>query len=320
MTPLLTIAAPGVQTTIQAGPRAGSRHLGVPASGAADLASLALANRLVGNSWDAPALEVTTGGFSFECHVACAVGLAGAVSEVRGRRGPGAEDAFHRTLFASAGERLTILPPRAGARCYLAVTGGLAAEAVLGSASTYLPAGLGGHEGRALRAGDALFRAVPDGAAPPLVETPARLRPPFARRWTLRAGPGPEAAALSPTDRERLFGEGWAVGRAASRVGVRLEGAPTGDLASLAQSAPVLPGTVQWPPGDGPIVLGPDCGTTGGYARVAQVIRADRHLIGQLRPGDAVRLLEWRAEDARAVHAEKEALLRAWVGEGFSLS
>ena len=37
----------GMQTTIQAGPRSGLRHLGVPSCGAADPLSLALANRLV---------------------------------------------------------------------------------------------------------------------------------------------------------------------------------------------------------------------------------------------------------------------------------
>ncbi len=52
----------GLQTTIQAGPRVGRRHLGVPAAGAADLLSLALANRLVGNPACAPGLEATLTG------------------------------------------------------------------------------------------------------------------------------------------------------------------------------------------------------------------------------------------------------------------
>ena len=84
-------------------------------------------------------------------------------------------------------------------------------------------------------------------------------------------------------------------------------------------SAAVFPGTVQLPPGGAPIVLGVDAGTTGGYPRVAQVIRADRHLIGQLRPGAPVRLLRWRAKDADAVLVRKTGLLGTWVDETFRL-
>ena len=56
------VESSGLQTTIQAGPRVGRRHQGVPAAGAADLLSLALANRLVGNPSCAPGLEATLTG------------------------------------------------------------------------------------------------------------------------------------------------------------------------------------------------------------------------------------------------------------------
>ena len=55
----ITVLKSGLQTTIQSRPRVGMRHLGVPAGGAADPLSLALANRLVGNAWYEPALEST---------------------------------------------------------------------------------------------------------------------------------------------------------------------------------------------------------------------------------------------------------------------
>ena len=43
-----------------------------------------------------------------------------------------------------------------GARAYLAIAGGMVVETLLGSAATDLRSGFGGHEGRALRAGDVL--------------------------------------------------------------------------------------------------------------------------------------------------------------------
>jgi allophanate hydrolase subunit 2 len=56
-------------------------------------------------------------------------------------------------------------------------------------------------------------------------------------------------------------------------------------------TASVFPGTVQCSEDGQPFLLCVDAQTTGGYPRIAQVIRADRHMLGQLRPGDRVRLL-----------------------------
>ena len=60
----------------------------------------------------------------------------------------------------------------------------------------------------------------------------------------------------------------------------------------------MFPGTVQCPESGIPFVLGVDAQTTGGYPRIAEVIRLDRHLVGQLRTGNRVRLLARTAEDA----------------------
>jgi allophanate hydrolase len=49
----ITVIKPGLQSTIQSRPRVGLRYQGVPGGGAADPLSLALANRLLGNEWDA---------------------------------------------------------------------------------------------------------------------------------------------------------------------------------------------------------------------------------------------------------------------------
>jgi len=62
MTPSLTVLKTGLLTTVQDSGRPGQASLGVGRSGACDLASYRLANRLVGNPEDAPVLEVTHGG------------------------------------------------------------------------------------------------------------------------------------------------------------------------------------------------------------------------------------------------------------------
>ena len=299
----LTVIKPGLQTTIQAGPRVGMRHLGVPASGAADTLSLALGNRLVGNTLLAPALEATAAGMSlrFDSHASFALTGAQASADLNGRN-----VTFHTTLAAGAGDELHIGRAKAGARVYIAVAGGFVVDEILGSASTYLPAALGGHKGRALREGDRIAVGKSSGT-PAEHETPAEFRPPVSRTWALRTCRASEFVLLDDSGQERLFDTNYTIGQRADRMGMQLEGASF-KLSSDGRmaSAPVFPGTIQCPEDGRLFILSADAQTTGGYPRVAQVARADRHMLGQLRPGDHVRLL-WRdtrsaTDDLRAMH------------------
>ena len=306
----MRVLKPGLQTTVQAGPRVGQRHLGVPASGAADPLSLALANRLVGNAWSAAALETTLTGVSLGFDRDGYVAVTGAKAKVwlndeRVKR--------HRTLQVAAGDELTVGPAKIGTRNYVAVAGGIDVGDVLGSASTYLPAGFGGFRGRALRADDVLAfgRA---GDAPDMIRTPKRFRPRASTSWALRACYGAEVEMLNKESRFDLFDTNFTVGNRADRMGLELRGVRF-DVTSGGRlaSAPVFPGTIQCPEDGTPFLLSIDAQTIGGYPRVAQVARLDRHLIGQLRPGDHVRLL-WRdAESARDELLAKHDYWREWL-------
>lgn len=287
---------PGLQTTVQAGPRTGMRHLGVPASGAADPLSLALANRLVGNSSLAPALETTLTGVSLAFDERAFIAISGAKAKawLNGER-----IKLHRTLVVDAGDELNIGSAKAGARNYVAVGGGIDVPEVLGSASTYLPAGFGGHEGRALQPGDRLSFHRADGD-PALMRTPKEFRPRATTSLALRTCHGAEIDLLDEQGRFDLFDTNFTIANRADRMGLQFEG-PVFEVTSGGRmdSAPVFPGTIQCPEDGRPFLLSIDAQTIGGYPRVAQVARADRHLIGQLRPGDHVRLL-WRDTDSAA--------------------
>lgn len=99
-------------------------------------------------------------------------------------------------------------------------------------------------------------------------------------------------------------------------MGIALEGAllRRGQSSDM-PSAAVFPGTIQLPPSGQPYLLGPDAQTTGGYPRIAQVIRADRHLIGQLGPGSRIQFVETTTERATDIYREKLALLSSWLGQ-----
>lgn len=305
----------GLQTTLQAGPRYGLRHKGVPSGGAADPLSLALANRAAGNAPDATGLEITLSGASILFEQDTAIGLTGGSAT---HHLNGAPVASHETIRVKSGDTLELGPVNSGCRTYLCVAGGLVGEPWLGSSSTYLPAALGGHEGRALRQRDRIeIRPAP---SPPFARTPADLRPHISRSWALRAVPGPEAETLSARSQADLFNTPYTVTQRLDRMGAALAGQPL-ELESDGRlpSSAVFPGTVQCPPGGAPFLLMAEAQTTGGYPRIAQVIRADRHMLGQLRPGDRLQLLRTTPEKAANVLREKTALLQNWLGNAFKL-
>lgn len=300
----ITVIKPGLQSTLQSRPRLGQRHLGVPAGGAADPLSLALANRLVGNAWDVPAIEATLAGPMLRFDADATIAVVGGETTLQLNA---AAVPCHQSIAVAAGDELAIGPITRGARVYVAIAGGFAADEVLGSASTNLQAQFGGLGGRALRANDRLSGG---GRAAELLETPPDYRPVFTTASALRVCPAAESAWLRESSRAALHETNWIVDRRADRMGMRLDG-PRLQVASDGRmpSAGVMPGTIQCPEDGRPFILAVDAGTVGGYPRIAQVARVDRQLLGQLRPGDHLRLLQ-RTPDAAV--AELRAKIEYW--------
>ena len=310
----------GLLTTVQDAGRPDWTHLGVPESGAADPWSLAVANLLVGNEPGAAALEMTIAGPTLAIRRPLVIGLAGADLAARVR--DGRRLASGRTHRLVPGDVVEIPGaasgrPDSGARAYLAIPGGIDVPVVLGSRSTCLGAGFGGLAGRALRTGDVvaagpLVRRPGHGAggSPELVwPEPDRVAPARAGdigRTVLRVLAGPAAGLAS------LAAGAWRVADAADRVGVRLDGGPLPEgIAGETTTDGVPWGAIQVPPDGRPIVLGADHGVTGGYPVVGVVISADLPILGQLRPGAAVRLLPVERDAAVAALRERRDALVA---------
>ncbi|MCH7821365.1 MAG: biotin-dependent carboxyltransferase family protein [Proteobacteria bacterium] len=306
----ILVIRPGLQTSIQASPRMGLRHLGVPASGPADPLSMALANHLVGNPLLAPALETTLTGVELQFESDAWFAITGAPSNAELR---GAAVEFFRTCHANAGDNLQIGPADTGVRVYVAVAGGFVADELLGSMSTYLPAAFGGHEGRALEKDDRLSVMVANDLQTERV-TPNEFRPTIMGNWALRTCDSADAKILDDDSRDLLFDTHFTIGKRADRMGLQLDGA-TLSVSSGGRwpSAPVFPGCIQCPEGGSPFILSVDAQTTGGYPSVAQIARADRHMLGQLRPGDHLQLLKRTAAQAIEDLHEKIDYWRAWL-------
>ncbi len=293
-------------TTVQDLGREGFGPMGVSPSGAADAVSLRVGNLLVGNSLGAAGLEMTLVGGAFLFPQGATVVLAGSDF---GATLDGAAVQMWTAVEVRAGQTLQVGATRGGARCYLCVRGGIAVEPFLGSASTHVLSGLGGFKGRALQKGDVLAigdrgrrstsKRLSDGAL-------AMLAP----RKTLRVTPGPQRDWFDGVAQELFEGSVYRVTEEANRMGLRLAG-PEITRANGRElvSEGVALGAVQIPDSGQPIILFVEQQTAGGYPKIANVISADFHSLGQLRPRDEVRFETVSFETARKLFIEQEAFL-----------
>ena len=308
----------GLQTTVQDLGRRGHRAAGVPLSGAMDPFALRVANSLVGNAEGLAALEFTLRGPRLEFTEDALIAVGGA--EVEGVRS-------WMPWKVRAGDSLDLGACRKGCRGYVAVSGGIDVEEVLGSRSTYLKGGWGGFLGRALHDGDRLKVGSP------------RLNPQAIPTWRQSWQINPHlipAYSTSPVIRvirardamgwsDPLFTTEFKVSPQSDRMGLRLQGTSLpGSGGQTLLSSAVVPGTVQVPPDGQPLVLMADAQTIGGYPQAAHVIGVDLPLVAQLRAGDLLRFSEVLIEEAhrvalvrdRAVAILREGLVEKLIGSG----
>lgn len=287
----LHILSPGMQTTVQDLGRFGWAHHGVSASGAADPLALRAANLLVGNAENAAALEMTLIGAEVMLDEDAVISLTGSDF--------GAALPLWQPVEVRGGQTIRCAATQSGARCYLAVRGGIAAPKTMGSASVHVMTGVGG---RSLRKGDVL---------PVGTEAVRRPRPAarFPQEWqtskALRATPGPQAGWFAG----ELFGAAYTVSEESNRMGLRLRGPALPSPAGQMITEGVALGAVQVPPDGQPIILFVEHQTTGGYPKPANVISADFWKLGQLRPRDPVRFESVTIEQALDLLREQERWL-----------
>jgi urea carboxylase len=297
----ISVVSGGPATTIQDYPgRLGYWDVGVPPSGPMDALAFRLGNRMLGNDESAAGLEFAAAGPTLAFNVPCTVCLAGADF---GATLDGAPIAPYAPFVVRPGQTLKIDRVRgAGLRGYLLVAGGFEAPPYLGSRATFTLGGFGGHAGRALAAGDQLRLAISERAviSPGPALAPAA-RPPLAKTWRLQVLIGPHAAPDFFTDADiALIAEAeWRVHYNSSRTGVRLvgprpawarrDGGEAGLHPSNIHDNAYAIGALDFT-GDMPIILGPDGPSLGGFVCPFVVTAADLWKVGQLAPGDTVRL------------------------------
>lgn len=296
---MLKIIRAGMYTTVQDGGRHGFRQSGISHCGALDMPALRIANLLVGNDANAPALEITLGQLTVEFETDGWFALTGAGCEAR------LDDNAVWTgwrLPMKAGQRLTLKRPQHGMRSYLAVAGGIDVPPVMGSCSTDLKVGIGGLEGRLLKDGDRL----PIGKAKrDFMEAQGVKQLLWGNR--IRALPGPEYHEFDRASQDAFWRSPWQLSSQSNRMGYRLQGQilkRTTDRELLSHG--LLPGVVQVPHNGQPIVLMNDAQTTGGYPRIACIIEADMYHLAQIPLGQPIHFVQCSLEEALKARQDQQ--------------
>lgn len=309
--PQLEVVSAGAYASLQDLGRQGYRRVGVPWAGVLDARLMRIANALVGNDEGAPVIECFDGGLALAARGG-AVRLAVAADAVTEFDSAGERRtlAAWRSLTLAEGDVLRVRRLERGRIAAIAVEG-LALPKVLGSASTYTRAALGGVDGRALAAGVRL----------PVEAASARQEQVLADVPRTPAGPirviaGPQADHFSAATLEAFASAEYRVTAEADRMGVRLEGPLLAHLgAPEIVSDATVPGSIQVPGNGQPIVLLADAQTAGGYPKIATVIGADLARLAASRPGQVLHFALVDALEgeclARAAEAETRALLAA---------
>jgi biotin-dependent carboxylase-like uncharacterized protein len=314
---MIRVIQPGLLTTVQDEGRSNYLAFGMPRAGFMDRYAARMANLLCGNPLAAAVLEMTIIGGSYCFESAARIAVCGATMPLQLN---GEAIAAWSAVDVSAGDVLELGAATAGCRSYLAVAGGVEVPLVMGSRSTYYRAGIGGFLGRALKSGDQLFFGVPGPFAAAPIQLPADWIPEYPSQVDIRVMTGPQAELFSSAGMNALLTSVYTVSNEADRMGYRLEGEKIEHLTGPdIVSDALTPGAIQVPGSGQPIVMMVDCGTTGGYAKIATVIGSDLAKVAQTKPQDSLRFVACTDEDAvQALQQEMDRYRQVaeWAASG----
>ncbi len=278
----LLVEATGSLMLVEDLGRAGFAHLGVPPSGALDVAALALANRLVGNHEDAAGLEVLLGGARLRAESSTRIAMTGARL---GLRVGGRDASWGSAESVRAGEQIEIGTQGRGLRCWLAVAGGIDVPVVLGSRSTDTLTELGPS---VVSVGDRL----PVGELPsPAVGASAVVADEDSSAAVLTVSLGPRDDWFTADAIDGFFKREYVVSASSNRTALRLEADQPLErcVETELPSEGVVTGAVQVPTNGQPLIFLADHPVTGGYPVLGVIPPADLARCAQARPGDRLR-------------------------------
>lgn len=340
----LEILTTGPLTTVQDLGRSGYGKWGYRRCGACDKYAIQLANILAGNTAETdgvPVLEFTLSGGKIRFTGECVVAVTGADMSPKL---DGEPFSMYQPRVVREGQILELGFAKEGLRTYLAVSGGLSLPVVMESCSTDTTCGIGGLEGRALKAGDIIkFRheqtenteeALVQRHIQSYIEDICGREQEFAiteeQFWlqqtshpyrcvgnqlvpVMRVVPGPQEEAFTQAGKEALWRGVYQVTADSNRMACKLEGPALETVnGSDIISDGIVEGSIQVAANGLPMVMLSDHQTTGGYAKIGTVISTDISVIAQRKPGESVGFQYITPEEAGEAY-RKEVRKLEWL-------
>ena len=301
---MLKVKESGLLTTVQDLGRYGYQRFGIPPSGAMDPYSSRLANIMVDNELDCPVLEITGHGPALEAMEPVEVGFAGGEFELKVND---EEVSMWESIFLDEGDLLRIGNCRTGFRGYLSVSGGIKTEKILKSKSTYMKGKIGGLNGK----GNKIKK---DDTIKPEknINNFSKRKIPKKYRTNIQAKEirvilGPQKTKFSETGIETLLNSEYRISTDSDRMGYRLEGPKIQHKNEADIITDAIPnGAIQVPGNGKPIVLLNDRQTTGGYAKIANIITVDIPKITQKKPGEKIKFKEIDLKKAQKLYKNRQ--------------
>jgi len=304
---MIRIIKGGIQTTVQGERRKGFLSMGFPGSGPADSLSMSAANFLTGKSRFSACLEMFIQGPTIQFESDIQIAICGAFMSSMINDLPVNQD---KTINVKKGDTLRLSPAKNGMIAYLAFSGDLVIKPYLNSTSTFLTANLGGFDGYQIKNNDLL--PVENTRDVPIRKTPNFLKYLSQRRNYIRVLTGPENHFFDKHNLERFYSSEYKISSDSNRIGIRMKGDdPLQQRKSDIISSAVLPGTIQIPKSGFPIVMMHDHQTTGGYARIANVITHDLDFLAQSTPGTSILFREVTLNKSQELLQKREMAIEA---------
>jgi antagonist of KipI len=287
----IKIIKAGVQTTLQDAGRTGHRSIGIGSGGAMDSFALMAANYLAGNEANKAVMEINFPAPEILFEQDALISLTGAnfSTTINETAVP-----LWAPVFVKKGTVLKFKQPASGTKLYLAVHGGWQAAKWLNSYSTHLKLATGGHYGKALQKDDTIdfttnnFSFAKNRILPWHISQ-NEINKMYQPQNKIRCIKSIEWNLLDTASRQNFEKNNFIISNQSDRMGFRLKSQPLllqqpTELISSAVDA----GIIQLLPDGNCIILMADHQTTGGYPRIASVIKTDLPKLAQTKPGQSI--------------------------------
>ncbi len=305
--------------TIQDLGRRGWNKCGVPTSGPMDWFAYRAANLLLDNLPNSATIELGLGEITLRALRNTVLSVTGAGYKVENYVWT---FPLWTTFYVRAGWTVRVKKTSGGNWAYIAVAGGFDSPVIMNSRSTYLRGGVGA----ALNVGDVLRSFAPTAdllklaardfdagwrdlpRAPNWQDTSGATNfMPYSQTPTIEVIPGPQADWFTAEGIRAFYESEYTLSPSFDRMGYRLQMLPSPSPKEITRkfikeliSEGMTMGSIQIPADGQPIVMMADAPTTGGYPKIANVIRSDLPLLAQCEAGvSKIRFRETTVEEAQ---------------------